>query len=225
MHITKNNSPFALLTYQDYLVMIEPQIQQLQAIADEVLKEVIKTVALPSTVSTQNVFHDLVSCVLEQQIHYRSTKNIFQKILTAADLAVLTPDNFAELEEKGFGNYKLSMQKYETLLQLVAFFKENNIQWQQLEDEAVRELLVKIKGISNWTVDMILLYTLERADVFPVDDYHIKQIMTHLYSIRSTEKLRPRMKEIAANWAPYRSLAVKYLLAWKTFIKRDNRNM
>ena len=198
--------------------MIIQQIQHLQE--DEVIKEVIKTISLPPIVSTQHVFHDLTSCVLEQQIHYRSTKKIFQKILLAADLTLLTPDNFPVLEEKGFGTYKLSMQKHETLLQLVAFFTENDIQWQQLEDQEVRKLLLKIKGISHWTVDMILLYTLERADVFPVDDYHLKQIMTRLYSIGSTEKLRPRMKEIAANWAPHRSLAVRYLLAWKDFHKK-----
>lgn len=198
--------------------MIVQQIQHLQE--DEIIKEVIKTIALPPIASTQQVFHDLMSCVLEQQIHYRSTKKIFQKILTAADLVLLTPDNFQVLEEKSFGTYKLSMQKYETLLQLVTFFKENDIQWQQLEDQEIRKLLLKIKGISNWTVDMILLYTLEREDVFPIDDYHIKQIMTRLYSIGPTEKLRPRMKEIAENWAPYRSLAVRYLLAWKAFHKK-----
>ena len=46
---------------------------------------------------------------------------------------------------------------------------------------------------------MILLYTLEREDIFPVDDYHLKQIMPKLYDIGPTEKLRLTMKGIVAN--------------------------
>ncbi len=50
--------------------------QQL-AQADPVLEKIIGTVPEPIFESTQNVFSDLMSCILEQQIHYRSTKRIF----------------------------------------------------------------------------------------------------------------------------------------------------
>jgi len=55
---------------------------------DPILKEVIATIPFPQIVSTKNVFHDLMSCVLEQQIHYRSTKKIFQKMLDKSNLVI-----------------------------------------------------------------------------------------------------------------------------------------
>ena len=47
---------------------------------DPVLKKIIETIPEPNIESTNDVFFDLMSCVLEQQIHYRSTKRIFQTI-------------------------------------------------------------------------------------------------------------------------------------------------
>ena len=57
----------------------------------------------PQIESTQDVFHDLMSCILEQQIHYRSTKKVFQKMLQAADLQRLSLDNFEHFEKKHSG--------------------------------------------------------------------------------------------------------------------------
>jgi len=48
---------------------------------DPILSNIINCIDFPKIVSTNNVFHDLISCVCEQQIHYRSTKKIFQKML------------------------------------------------------------------------------------------------------------------------------------------------
>lgn len=61
---------------------------------DSVLKNIINTIELPKIETTNNVFHDLMSCVIEQQIHYRSTKKIFQKMLDDSGIEVLTPSNF-----------------------------------------------------------------------------------------------------------------------------------
>jgi DNA-3-methyladenine glycosylase II len=194
--------------------------QHLLATSDEQLKEIILAIPLPELESTQNVFHDLMSCVLEQQIHYRSTKKIFQRMLTAAGIDRLSLNNFELLEEMALGNSKLSANKYETIEQVLNLFAENAINWHQLSDEEVRKHLVSIKGISNWTTDMILLYTLKRVDVFPADDYHLQQIMCKLYGIDPKSKTKVGMKAVAEKWAPYRSTAVRYLFAWKDFYKK-----
>ncbi|MEO0333604.1 MAG: DNA-3-methyladenine glycosylase 2 family protein, partial [Bacteroidota bacterium] len=65
-----------------------------------------------------------------------------------------------------------------------------------------------------WTVDMILLYTLERPNVFPAQDYHLRLVMEQLYNI-GPKRITAEMKKVAKNWAPYQSFGVKYLLAWK----------
>jgi DNA-3-methyladenine glycosylase II len=75
--------------------------------------------------------------------------------------------------------------------------------------------LGKVRGIGRWTVDMILLYTLRRADIFPYDDYHLCQIMPKLYRLNPKQKLVEKMLAIADRWLGQLSLGVLYLLAWK----------
>ncbi|MEM6967369.1 MAG: hypothetical protein AAF573_21575, partial [Bacteroidota bacterium] len=98
-------------------------------------------------------------------------------------------------------------------------FRENKIDWKKQSDEDVRKHLGQIKGVGTWTVDMILLYTLERENIFPADDYHIKQMMTQRYAIDTSSRVKAQMKAIAEPWSPYQSIATKYLLAWKAFQK------
>jgi DNA-3-methyladenine glycosylase II len=188
--------------------------------ADDVLKNIIGIVPEPAIETTNDVFHDLMSCILEQQIHYRSTKRIFQKMLQTANIERLTLDNFAEFEKTAFANSKLAIGKFETVERIVDFFTVNKINWTLLNDVEVIEKLSSIKGIGKWTIDMILLYTLERPDVFPYDDFHLKEIMVKLYGLNPNVKLKAQMLEIAETWDGHKSLAVKYLLAWKEFNKK-----
>ncbi|MCP9764261.1 DNA-3-methyladenine glycosylase family protein [Lacihabitans soyangensis] len=187
---------------------------------DPVLDIIVQQIPEPKMTSTGNVFHDLMSCVLEQQIHYRSTKKIFQKMLNTAGIDILRPDNFTVLEEKALKDAKLSIGKYETVLGILEFWENQQMDWFSFDDDEVREQLAKIKGIGKWTVDMILMYTLQRHNVFPYDDFHLKQIMTSLYGLDPNVKLKAQMIEISEKWGDQKSLAVLYLLAWKNYQKR-----
>ena len=188
---------------------------------DAVLDKILQQIPKPEIISTQDVFHDLISCVLEQQIHYRSTKKIFQKMLNTAGIERLSPVNFPILEEKALkADAKLSMGKYETLLGILDFWETQQKDWLAMDDNEVRSQLAQIKGIGKWTVDMILLYTLQRPDVFPYDDFHLKQIMTSLYGLDPKVKLKAMMMEISEKWGDQKSLAVLYLLDWKKYQKR-----
>lgn len=183
------------------------------------LKEIIAAVPSPDIRSTNNVFHDLMSCILEQQIHYRSSKKLFQKMLLQADITVLTPHNFSLFEKKAFEGRKFSGRKYETVLNVLDFWQQNDLDWSAMSDEEVYRALAQIKGIGKWTADMILIYTLGRPDVFAFDDYHIKQIMIQRYGLNPKSKLKAQMEELTQKWQPYRSLAFLYLLGWKDFKK------
>ncbi len=196
------------MTSEKYLSSNDPQ-----------LKRIIELVSKPEIASTNDVFHDLMSCVLEQQIHYRSTKNIFKKMLQSADIEILTLDNFYIFEKYAFANAKLSVGKLETVERIIDFFSANKINWQLLNDAEVIAHLSSIKGIGKWTIDMILLYTLQRPDVFPYDDFHLKEIMVKLYGLNPNVKLKAQMLDVAEAWGEHKSLAVGYLLAWKEFNK------
>ncbi len=140
-------------------------------------------------------------------------------MLAAANLDRLTTDNFHRFEEKSFANVKLAIGKHETMARILEFWGENKIDWQLLSDGEVISKLSAIQGIGKWTIDMILLYTLERPDIFPADDFHLKQIMASLYGLDPKVKLKAQMTEIAESWGNQKSLAVLYLLAWKTHKK------
>jgi DNA-3-methyladenine glycosylase II len=187
---------------------------------DAVLKNIIQVLPAPSLETTNSVFHDLMNCIVEQQIHYRSTKKIFAKCLERAGLSHLTPENFTLFEEKALSATTLSTSKYETLAQTLDFFKNNKTDWQHLSDADVRAQLSTIKGIGPWTMDMILLYTLQRPNIVPVDDFHLKEIMVKLYGLNPKVQLKKQILDVAALWQPHESLAVRYLLAFKEFNKK-----
>lgn len=199
--------------------MIE-KAKQILATSDSVLANIIATIPTPEILSTNDVFHDLMSCIVEQQIHYRSTKKIFQKMLQKASLDTLSLENFAQFEEKAFENANFSMNKYETIERTIDYFQTNKINWQELSDDEIIEKLSSIKGIGKWTIDMILLYTLQRPNVFPYDDFHLKEIMVRLYGLNPNVKLKNQMLDISNNWHEHKSLAVNYLLSWKAFNKQ-----
>lgn len=182
---------------------------------DPVLKEIINKTPKPEPIVPNPMFHDLLACVIEQQIPYRSTKRTFEKLLSKAEINVLTPENFEHFEEKGLVDLKLSENKISTISRILEQWKEMPKDWDSLSDEEVRRTLKSIKGIGPWTMDMLLLYTLERANVFPADDYHLKQLMPGLYNLDTKSRLKAQMKEVADNWSPHQSMAVRVLLEWK----------
>ena len=186
---------------------------------DTVLRDLIAQLELPEIHSSRNLFHDLMSCVIEQQIHYRSSKQQFAKLLLATDIQLLTPDNFEVFEEKALLRTKLSVRKYETIAAVLEFFHDDAPDWAQMDDTEVSKTLGGIRGFGRWTVDMLLIYTLGRADVFTADDYHLQQIMSGLYGLEQ-QGLKAAMKSIAEGWKPYRSFGLRYLLTWNEAEKR-----
>ncbi len=186
---------------------------------DPILERIIRQISRPIFQSTKDVFHDLMSCIIEQQIHYRSTKKIFAKALERAGIEHLTLENFHLFEKHALSQIKLSTNKYETMSALMEYWNKNQLDFEKLSDEEVVVELSAIKGIGKWTIDMILLYTLGRPNIFPSDDFHLKQIMVSLYNLDPAAKLKAQMLAIAENWGNQKSLAVRYLLAFKEFQK------
>jgi len=86
-----------------------------------------------------------------------------------------------------------------------------------MDNESIIELLTSIKGVGKWTVEMLLMFTLGREDVFAVDDLGIQQAMCKLYKINAADKkkMKTRMLKISAIWSPYRTYACLHLWNWK----------
>ncbi len=185
---------------------------------DARLKEVIPYLDPPEIDNSDDLFYDLVSCIVGQQIHYRRKVPAFHKFLDRLPEQYPRPDTIAQISEGVFADLKISANKYATLLRLSQLWEERNLsaeEWSEWSETDLRALLGEVKGIGPWTVDMVLMYSLGREDIFPAGDYHLKQIMTKVYGLNSKSRLKAQMEEVAETWRPYRTWGVWYWLEWK----------
>jgi DNA-3-methyladenine glycosylase II len=81
-----------------------------------------------------------------------------------------------------------------------------------MPDEEVISVLTEVKGIGQWTAEMILIFQLGRPDVLPLDDVGLLRAFQRVYGLRARPK-PARVERIAAPWRPYRSVACWYLWA------------
>lgn len=79
-----------------------------------------------------------------------------------------------------------------------------------MDDEALIERLVALRGVGRWTVEMLLIYTLERSDILPADDFGVRDGYRRLKRLDATPT-RGQMTEIGHAWSPYRTVATWYL--------------
>ena len=110
----------------------------------------------------------------------------------------------------------LSYQKAGYLKNIAAFSIEQTLEYKKLKmktDDELVEYLVQIKGVGRWTVEMLLMFSLNRGDIFPKDDLGIQNGIKSLYNldIKDKKELYAAMDRIAENWRPYRTLACRYI--------------
>jgi DNA-3-methyladenine glycosylase II len=164
-----------------------------------------------------DIYHSLLSSIVSQQLSTKVVKIIWNRF---SDLFV---DSYPDAESllakehevlRGIG---LSNNKARYVKNVAEFYLENNMSFDYLQaksDDEIIEYLTQIKGVGKWTVQMILMFPMDRPNVFPVDDLGIQNSMKNLYEIDLEKKeLKMRMNKIAMNWDPYKTLASKYL--WK----------
>ena len=110
----------------------------------------------------------------------------------------------------------LSARKVEYLRDLAAHFDAGTVHvkaWAAMDDEAIIEELVAIRGIGRWTAEMFLIFHLMRPNVLPVDDLGlIKGISLNYFSGEPVTRVEAR--EVGDAWAPFRSVATWYI--WRS---------
>ena len=174
----------------------------------------------------RDVYLSLLESIVSQQISVKAADTIFNRFL------LLFPETTTEAvsnypypalllvktqeELRGAG---LSFQKINYLRSVATFCLENNMAYDHLNtltDKEIMDYLLPIKGVGRWTVEMILIFVLNRPDVFPIDDLVVRQNIVKAYALTETGKeLRKRLVEIAEHWRPNRTLASRYFWAWK----------
>jgi len=148
-----------------------------------------------------DIYHSLLSSIVSQQLSTKVVKIIWNRF---SDLFV---DSYPDAESllakehevlRGIG---LSNNKARYVKNVAEFYLENNMSFDYLQaksDDEIIEYLTQIKGVGKWTVQMILMFPMDRPNVFPLDDLGIQNSMKNLYEIDLEKKeLKMRMNEIA----------------------------
>ncbi|MGH8751836.1 MAG: DNA-3-methyladenine glycosylase family protein [Burkholderiales bacterium] len=181
---------------------------------DAVLKRLIKLQRGLTLRSRGDAFTTLARAIVGQQISVKAAQTVWEKL--AAAVPVVSPKQIATTETTTLRTCGLSGKKIEYIQNLTNHFLEgslNEARWPQLDDEELIAQLMQVKGIGRWTAEMFLIFYMMRPDVLPLDDIGLQRAMSlHYNKNRPVSKLK--MRAIAKEWMPWRSVATWYL--WRS---------
>ena len=164
-----------------------------------------------------DVYRALLNSIVSQQLSVKVVEIIWRRFEDLFVNGYPKAEKLLSIDDTVLRNAGLSRAKAQYLKNVAAFALENDMSFDYLykkTDQEIIDYLTTIKGVGKWTVQMILMFPMDRLNVFPVDDLGIQQRMMAIYNVKvEKKKLKPILTDIAENWQPYRSLACKYL--WK----------
>jgi DNA-3-methyladenine glycosylase II len=168
----------------------------------------------------KKVYLNLCASIISQQLSTKVAKVIYQRFLNLYGKKEPSAQEILNTPVEKFRSIGFSNAKASYVHNVCKFFVEHNLtdaNISKMSNEEIIDLLTQIKGVGKWTVEMILMFTLGREDVFAVDDLGIQQSITKLYKLDSSDKklMKEKMLQISSKWAPYRTYACRYLWAWK----------
>ena len=163
-------------------------------------------------------FQTLIHIILEQQVSLASARAALNKLKQR--LGRVSPKKLLVLSDEELRACYFSRQKtvYARCLAEAIVSKQINLtKLSSLEDAEIRQQLKTIKGIGDWTVDVYLLFALQRSDVFPLGDLAMVSALKEVKSLRKDVKAEKLLK-ISEHWRPYRSVAA--MMLWHYYIEK-----
>jgi DNA-3-methyladenine glycosylase II len=185
--------------------------------ADERFGDLIRRVGPPRLAieRQRSPYEALIRAIAHQQLHGRAAEAIlarFSALFPGDDFP--HPDTVLATGDEALRGCGFSGSKIAAIRDICAKAVDGTIptrrQSARLTDEALIERLTCIRGVGRWTVEMLLIFTLGRPDVLPVDDFGVREGYRVLHGLDSQPKPRA-LAEIGQCWAPYRSFATWYL--------------
>lgn len=167
----------------------------------------------------EDIYIALTDCIISQQISVKVANVIFARYCQLFPNEYPSPEKVLQKTDEEMRSAGLSFQKIGYLRNLATFQLEKKLTYddlQPLSDEEIIQLISQVKGIGRWTVEMLLMFSLNRPNVFPVDDLAIRQKIVKAYQLTEEGKaLKQKMLEIGKNWEPFRTYICMYLWRWK----------
>jgi DNA-3-methyladenine glycosylase II len=186
---------------------------------DKKMKRLIDAGPAVRLKKNKQVYLHLCGSIMSQQLSVKVADVLWKRFLALYD-AVPTPQVIAETPPATLRAIGLSNAKVSYILNVAHFALEQGMEWKQLQkmtNDDISRHLVRIKGVGQWTTEMILMFALGREDVFAVDDLGIQHAMQAIYKLDKTDKkkFRADLLRVSARWSPYRTYACLYLWQWK----------
>ena len=185
-------------------------------------KKLAKTIGddLHTLTLHKNIPVRIMNSIISQQLSTKVAKVIFNRFLALYNGKEPKPQQVLDSPTTTLRSIGLSNAKVSYVHNVAAFCIEHKITDKKLlamTNEEIIDLLIQIKGIGKWSVEMLLMFTLGREDVFAVDDLGIQQAMIKLYKLDILDKkeLKEKMLTLSAKWSPYRTYACLHLWKWK----------
>ena len=193
--------------------------------SDPKLAAIIKAVGPFTAKAKRDRFGTLVRSIVSQQISTKAAASIRGRLEEAIKESRKTEPKrgqpycaetilaFSIDELRALG---LSRQKATYAQSLAQHIVDGDIDLSKinkLDDEAIIESLIQVKGIGRWTAQMFLMFSLARMDVLPVDDLGIKTAVRNVYELDELPG-KKEMEKIARPWRPFASIASWYL--WRS---------
>mgnify|MGYP000986756698 CR=1 FL=1 len=181
---------------------------------DKVLKSIISRFPKESLLLNDHYYHALLNSIIGQQISVLAAsaiKKIFFKLNK-----IIIPKNVINLKDNSLKECGLSRQKILYIKNVTNFFLTNKIFFKDIKKYSaieIKEQLISIKGVGNWTADMFLLFSYGSSDIFPYGDLGFIKAISKSYR-KNLPLDEIYLKKLQKKWSPYNSVATWYL--WRS---------
>jgi DNA-3-methyladenine glycosylase II len=183
---------------------------------DSTLQTILDTYGYPPMWTRSNSFATLIHIILEQQVSLASAKAAFNKLKEKS--GKITPATLLTLSDTEMRACYFSRQKMAYARHLAETIQSGKIKLKKHiyhPDDEIRLLLRQVKGVGDWTIDVYLLFALQRTDIFPVGDLAMINAMKEVKCLPK-EISKTEILQIAEIWRPYRSIAT--MILWHHYI-------
>ena len=185
---------------------------------DRHLFAIIRQYGYPPMWTRRGNFQTLIHIILEQQVSLASARAALNKLTER--IGTITPKKLLALSDEDLKTCYFSRQKtvYARYLANAIVSKQIILKkFSDLDDAEIRRQLKTIKGIGDWTVDVYLLFALQRTDLFPLGDLAMVNALKEVKQL-SKETKQEELLKLAETWRPYRSIAT--MLLWHYYIQK-----
>ena len=187
---------------------------------DKVFASIIEQFGIPAIPARPQGFETLALLILEQQVSIDSAKATFLKLKNAVQY--FTPKYLLALSDVDYRTSGVSRQKTSYIKALAGAVINKDIDIESLpfkSPDVVREELIKIKGIGNWTIDVYLVFCLQSTDIIPLGDIAVVNTIKELFNIHDKNEMETYTK----SWSPHRSAAT--FLLWHYYLGKRKRKV